>query len=167
MKEYFLTVIILTNFINVPYAQDVYRQVCEKAEALKPQLTEWRRYLHEHPELSNREVKTAAYIEAHLRALGLEVYTHIAQTGVVGILKGGKPGPVIALRSDMDALPVKERGNLPFASKVTDEYLGETVPVMHACGHDGHMAILMGTAAVLSAMKKDVRGTVKFIFQPA
>ncbi len=102
-----------------------------------------------------------------MRKLGLEVTTNIAKTGVVGILKGGKPGPVIALRADMDALPVKEQVDIPFASKVEAEYLGQTVPVMHACGHDSHMAILMGTASVLSAMKKDVPGIVKFIFQPA
>lgn len=167
IKRCFLTAIILINLVNVLYAQKIYQQVSERAEQLRPQLIEWRRYLHEHPELSNREFKTAAYIEAYLRKLGLEVHTNIAITGVVGILKGGKPGPVVALRSDMDALPVKERTNLPFASKVTAEYLGETVPVMHACGHDAHMAIMMGTATVLNAMKKDVPGTVKFIFQPA
>ncbi len=167
IKRCFLTAIILINLVNVLYAQKIYQQVSERAEQLRPQLIEWRRYLHEHPELSNREFKTAAYIEAYLRKLGLEVHTNIAKTGVVGILKGGKPGPVVALRSDMDALPVKERTNLPFASKVTAEYLGETVPVMHACGHDAHMAIMMGTATVLNAMKKDVPGTVKFIFQPA
>ncbi|MBX2921203.1 MAG: amidohydrolase [Chitinophagaceae bacterium] len=167
MKKYFLAAIILITAVDALNAQKIYQQIRERAGALAPQLTEWRRYLHEHPELSNREVKTAAYVEAHLRKLGMEVSANIAKTGVVGILRGGKPGPVIALRADMDALPVKERVNVPFASKAEAEYLGQTVPVMHACGHDTHMAILMGTASVLSAMKKEVPGTVKFIFQPA
>lgn len=167
MKKYFLTAVIFALAVCTTHGQKMHQEIRERAEALKPKLIEWRRYLHEHPELSNREVKTAAYIVAHLQSLGLEVQQNIAKTGVVGILKGGKPGPVIALRADMDALPVKERVNLPFASKVQAEYLGETVPVMHACGHDTHMSILMGTATVLSAMKKEIAGTVKFIFQPA
>ena len=107
------------------------------------------------------------YISAHLRSLGMEVQDKVAKTGVVGLLKGGKPGPVVALRADMDALPVEERVNIPFKSVVKADYLGQTVPVMHACGHDTHVAILMGTAEVLAAMKKDIQGTVKFIFQPA
>ena len=139
----------------------------EKAKAILPRLIEWRRYLHEHPELSNREEKTAEYITAHLKKLGLKVQTGIAKTGVVAILVGGKPGPVVALRADMDGLPVAERANLPYKSKVTAEYLGQTVPVMHACGHDTHVAMLMATAEVLTEMKKDIPGTVKFIFQPA
>lgn len=138
-----------------------------RAKAIQPKVVEWRRYIHEHPELGNREFKTMAYIAAHLRSLGIEVQENVAKTGVVGILKGGKPGPVVALRADMDGLPVEERSNLPFKSTVKAEYLGQTVPVMHACGHDSHMAILMGTAEVLVAMKKDLQGTVKFIFQPA
>lgn len=148
-------------------AQDFQAQIAQKASALLPKIIEWRRYIHEHPELSNRETKTAEYIAAHLRALGIEVKTGVAKTGVVGLLIGGKPGPVVALRADMDALPVLEKVNLPFKSTVTAEYLGQTVPVMHACGHDSHIAILMGTAEVLAAMKKDIPGTVKFIFQPA
>jgi amidohydrolase len=139
----------------------------QKATDILPKVIEWRRYLHEHPELSNREFKTAEMIANHLRKLGIEVKTGVAKTGVVGILKGDKPGPVVALRADMDALPVQERVNLPFASKVRAEYLGDTVPVMHACGHDAHVAIMMGTAEVLASMKKDLAGTVKFIFQPA
>lgn len=138
-----------------------------RAKAIQPKVVEWRRYIHEHPELGNREFKTMAYISAHLKALGLEVQENVAMTGVVGILKGGKPGPVVALRADMDGLPVEERVNLPFKSVVKADYMGQTVPVMHACGHDSHMAILMGTAEVLAAMKKDLQGTVKFIFQPA
>lgn len=135
--------------------------------AINGQVIEWRRHLHQYPELSNREYNTAAFVEKHLRGLGLEVRTKVGHTGVVGILKGGKPGPVVALRADMDGLPVKERANIPFKSEVRAEYLGDTVPVMHACGHDSHVAILMGTAEVLTKMKKDVPGTVVFIFQPA
>ncbi|WP_346320023.1 amidohydrolase [Chitinophaga sp. YIM B06452] len=148
-------------------AQDQQAQIAAKANAISAKLIEWRRYLHEHPELSNREVNTAAYVAAHLKKLGIEVQTGVAKTGVVGLLKGGKPGPVVALRADMDALPVKERADLPFKSQVTADYLGQTVPVMHACGHDSHVAILMATAEVLASMKKDIPGTVKFIFQPA
>ena len=139
----------------------------QKAKAILPKLIEWRRYLHQHPELSNREVKTAEYIAAHLKKLGLEVQTGVAKTGVVAILKGGKPGPVVALRADMDALPVQERVDVPYKSTVTADYLGQPVSVMHACGHDTHVAMLMATAEVLTEMKKDVPGTVKFIFQPA
>ena len=141
--------------------------ISEGAVALQPKLVEWRRHLHQHPELSNREYKTAEYVATHLKSLGLEVREKIALTGVVGVLKGGKPGPVIALRADMDALPVKERGNLPFRSEAIGEYLGQEVPVMHACGHDTHVSILMGTAELLSKMKADLPGTVLFIFQPA
>lgn len=139
----------------------------QKAAALLPQVIEWRRYLHQHPELSNREYKTAEYIAAHLKKLGLEVQTGIAKTGIVAILRGGQPGPVVALRADMDALPVKERVDVPFKSTVRAEYMGDTVPVMHACGHDSHVAMLMGAAEILSSMKKDLPGTVKFFFQPA
>lgn len=138
-----------------------------KAKQVQPKLVEWRRHLHQNPELSNREFKTMEYVAKHLKSLGIEVQEKVAKTGVVGILKGGKPGPVIALRADMDALPVQERVDLPFKSTVTADYLGQTVPVMHACGHDSHVAILMGTAEVLASMKKDIAGTIKFIFQPA
>jgi amidohydrolase len=139
----------------------------QKAAAILPQVIEWRRYLHQHPELSNREYKTAEFIAAHLKKLGLEVQTGIAKTGIVAILRGGQPGPVVALRADMDALPVKERVDVPFKSTVRAEYMGDTVPVMHACGHDSHVAMLMGAAEILAAMKKDIPGTVKFFFQPA
>ncbi len=149
------------------HAQDFQATIQQKATALLPKVIEWRRYIHEHPELSNREVKTAEFVATHLRSLGIEVQTGVAKTGVIGLLKGGKPGPVVALRADMDALPVKERVDLPFKSTVTAEYLGQTVPVMHACGHDSHIAMLLGTAEVLASMKKDIPGTVKFIFQPA
>jgi amidohydrolase len=135
--------------------------------SIKDSVITWRRAIHQHPELSNREFKTSAFVAAHLKKLGLEVDTGVGKTGVVAILKGGKPGPVVALRADMDALPVYERAKLPFKSLDSAEYLGQQVPVMHACGHDSHIAILLGTADVLTAMKKDVPGTVKFIFQPA
>ena len=167
MKNYFSFVILLVIACTPVSAQNFKDQIAAKASAILPEMIQWRRYVHEHPELSNREFKTAEYITAHLKKLGLEVQTGIAKTGVVAILKGGKPGPVIALRADMDGLPVKERVDIPFASKAEGEYLGEKVSVMHACGHDTHIAILMATASVLSSMKKDIAGTVKFIFQPA
>ncbi|TNE74385.1 amidohydrolase [bacterium] len=132
-----------------------------------PKVVEWRRHLHQYPELSNRETKTAEYVAKHLQALGLEVQTGVAKTGVVAILKGGKPGPVIALRADMDGLPVEERNDLEYRSREKSEYMGNEVPVMHACGHDTHVAIMMGVAEVLSSIKKDIPGTVKFLFQPA
>jgi amidohydrolase len=155
-------------YAAVSLAQGTYKtDVARKADVLEPKIIAWRRDFHEHPELGNHEVRTADIIAKHLRSLGIEVKTGVATTGVVGILKGDKPGPVVALRADMDALPVTERVNVPFASKVTTTYNGEQVGVMHACGHDSHMAILMGVAEVLSGMKKDIHGTVKFIFQPA
>ncbi|MCC6286913.1 MAG: amidohydrolase [Chitinophagaceae bacterium] len=160
-------IIVLIVCVQPVAAQQLQKAIADKATAILPAVIEWRRYLHQNPELSNREFKTAEYIAAHLKSLGLEVQTGIAKTGVVGILKGDKPGPVIALRADIDALPVKERVNVPFASKAVGEYLGKNVPVMHACGHDTHMAILMGTASVLSSMKNQLSGTIKFIFQPA
>ena len=128
---------------------------------------EWRRHLHQNPELGNREFETAKYIAAHLRDLGMEVETGVAHTGVVGLLKGGKPGPTVALRADMDALPVTEQVDVPFASKVTTEYNGEQVGVMHACGHDTHVAMLMGAAEVLAGMRDELQGNVLFVFQPA
>lgn len=142
-------------------------KVDQKALLIESKYIETRHYLHEHPELSNREYKTSEYIAEQLKKMGLEVRTGIAHTGVVGILKGGKPGPVVALRADMDALPVKERVDVPFASKVKGEYLGEEVDVMHACGHDAHMAILLGAAEILTSIKSSVEGTIVFIFQPA
>jgi amidohydrolase len=138
-----------------------------QTEELYEKVVEWRRHFHQYPELSNREFETAKVIEAHLRELGLEVETGIAHTGVVGLLHGGKPGPVVGLRADMDALPVRERVDIPFASTVEAEYLGNIVPVMHACGHDTHMAILMGVAEMLTNVKDEIPGTIKFIFQPA
>lgn len=136
-------------------------------ESLEPKVIEWRRDFHQYPELSNREFKTSAKVAEHLKSLGIEVTTGVAHTGVVGILKGGKPGPVIALRADMDALPVTERNDLLFASKEKTIYNDQETGVMHACGHDSHVAILMGVAEILSKNKNELRGTVKFIFQPA
>jgi amidohydrolase len=137
------------------------------AKEVEPKVIEWRHDFHENPELSNREFKTAEKIAAHLKSLGIEVQTGVAKTGVIGILKGAKPGPVIALRADIDALPVTERVELEWASKANSTYNGIETGVMHACGHDTHTAILMGVAEVLSKMKKDLKGTVKFLFQPA
>ena len=127
----------------------------------------WRRDIHAHPELSNRETRTAELVAEHLRSLGIEVRTGVAHTGVVGVLRGGRPGPVVALRADMDALPVTEEVDVPFASKVRATYNGQEVGVMHACGHDAHVAMLMGAAEVLAGMRRDLPGTVVFIFQPA
>ncbi|MDX1332457.1 MAG: amidohydrolase, partial [Robiginitalea sp.] len=136
-------------------------------DKVAPKVIEWRRDIHQNPELSNREFKTAEKIANHLKSLGMEVQTGVAHTGVVGVLKGDQPGKVVALRADIDALPVTERNDLPFRSEVTAEFLGEKVGVMHACGHDTHTAILMGVAEVLSQNKDKINGTVKFIFQPA
>ena len=134
---------------------------------VEKKVIEWRREIHQNPELSNREFKTAEKIAAHLNSLGIAVQTGVAHTGVVGILKGNQPGKVVALRADIDALPVTERNDLEFKSTVSSEFLGEQVGVMHACGHDTHTAILMGVAEVLSKNKDKIKGTVKFIFQPA
>jgi len=137
------------------------------ARAVGPDVVAWRRDFHQNPELSNREFRTSKQVAAHLKALGLEVKTGIAHTGVTGILRGGEPGPVVALRADMDALPVTEQVDLPFKSVATAEYRGEKVGVMHACGHDAHTAILMGVAEALVSLRKDLPGTVLFVFQPA
>lgn len=159
--------IVLCIAVSPASAQNIQQLIDQKAKALLPKVIEWRRHLHQNPELSNREFKTMEYIANHLKKLGLAVKTGVAKTGVVALLKGGKPGPVVALRADIDALPIAERVNIPYKSTVIADYLGAQVPVMHACGHDTHVAILMGTAEILAAMKKDVPGTVKFIFQPA
>ncbi len=137
------------------------------ADQVEPHVIANRRYIHQHPELSNRETETAAYIAEHLRALGLEVRTGIAKTGVVAVLHGGKPGPVVALRSELDALPVTEEVDLPFKSTVRSTFNGKEVGVMHACGHDAHMGMLLGVAEVLAQLRPQLHGTVKFIFQPA
>jgi amidohydrolase len=137
------------------------------ANAMGPQVVSWRRDIHEHAELSNRETRTGALVAAHLRSLGFEVRDNVAKTGVVAVLRGGRPGPVVALRADMDALPVLEATGLPFASKQMGEYNGNRVPIAHACGHDAHVAMLMGAASVLAGMKARIPGTIVFIFQPA
>jgi amidohydrolase len=139
----------------------------QRIDALEPRLIEWRRDIHAHPELGNREFRTAALVATHLRGLGLEVQTGVAHTGVVGLLRGGRPGPVVLLRADMDALPVTEATGLPFASTAKGIHDGVEVGVMHACGHDTHVAILMAVAEVLAAMRETLPGTVKFVFQPA
>jgi amidohydrolase len=137
------------------------------ASQVQGKVLAWRRDIHQNPELSNRETRTAELVANHLRSLGMEVRTGVAHTGVVGVLRGGKPGPVVALRADMDALPVTEEVNLPFASKVRTTYNGQEVGVMHACGHDAHVAMLMGAAEVLAGMRSQLPGTIKFLFQPA
>ncbi|MCW5624652.1 MAG: amidohydrolase [Burkholderiales bacterium] len=137
------------------------------AAAVAPKVVEWRRDIHAHPELGNQEFRTAALVADHLRKLGMEVRTGVGITGVVGVLRGGKPGPVVALRADMDALPVTEEVDLPFASKVKTTWAGKETGVMHACGHDTHVAMLMGAAEVFAGMREQLPGTVKFIFQPA
>lgn len=145
----------------------LHREIDQLAAQVQPKVLEYRRYLHQHPELSNREFETAKYVASHLRALGLEVQTGVANTGVVAVLKGGQPGPVVALRADMDALPVTEDTGLPFASTVRAKFDGKDVGVMHACGHDTHTSMLLGVAEVLVQLRARLPGTVKFVFQPA
>lgn len=167
MIRFFTAAIFLSVQTYCQVSPALVKKLNADAVSLEQQVIEWRRHIHQYPELSNREFKTAAYIASHLTKLGLEVKTGIAHTGVVGILKTGKPGPVIGLRADMDALPVEERNSLPFASKEQADYNGTRTNVMHACGHDAHVAILMGVAEVLARNKNGLRGTIKFIFQPA
>ena len=143
------------------------KEVDARTAQVLQKVVAWRRDIHEHPELSNRETRTAKLVADHLTRLGLEVKTGVAKTGVVGVLRGGKPGPVVALRADMDALPVTELVDLPFKSTVRSEFNGQEVGVMHACGHDTHVAMLMGAAEVLAGMRAEIAGTIKFIFQPA
>src|SRR5256886_6854637 len=142
-------------------------EIDRRAALVQGKVVAWRRDIHAHPELSNRETRTADLVAQHLRSLGIEVRTGVAHTGVIGLLRGGKPGPVVALRADMDALPVTEEVDVPFASRVRASYNGQEVGVMHACGHDAHTAMLMGVAEVLAGMRAELPGTVKFIFQPA
>jgi amidohydrolase len=151
----------------VAQKKDIHQLIDEGADRIEPKTISWRRDFHEHPELGNREFRTSKIIADHLRSLGLEVKEGVGKTGVVGILRGGLPGPVIGLRADMDALPLVERTPVPFASKVKSTFNGQEVGVMHACGHDSHMAIMMSVAAVLAGVKDQLHGTVKFIFQPA
>jgi amidohydrolase len=146
---------------------DFSAKINAAADKIEDKCIAWRRDIHEHPELGNHEFRTAKIIADHLRSLGIEVKENVGKTGVVGVLKGAKPGPCIALRADMDALPVTERVDLPFASKVKSTYNGQGIGVMHACGHDTHVAMLMSVAEILAGMKNDLKGTVKFVFQPA
>jgi amidohydrolase len=161
-----MAVIALTFCVSVQ-SQVLPKNFNDLTKQVEPNLIEWRRHFHEFPELSNREFNTGKYIADYLKSIGLEVKYPVAKTGVVAILKGGKPGPNIGLRADIDALPVLERAPISFASKVKAEYNGQQVSVMHACGHDAHTAILMATAKTLKDMQKDVAGTVVFLFQPA
>ncbi len=171
MKKYLtfnlIFLLALTIFAQNGKNGKLKSKINSMVDQIEDKVIEWRRDFHQNPELSNREFKTSEKITKILKEMGMEVQSGIAHTGVVGILKGGKPGPVIGLRADMDALPVVERTPLPFASKAKGTYNNAEVGVMHACGHDTHMAMLLGAAEILSSMKKDINGTVKFIFQPA
>ncbi len=163
---------ILTTLLAISYGMafsqsSLKPRINAGADAIEQKVITWRRDFHQNPELGNMEVRTAKIVADHLRSLGIEVKEKVGVTGVVGILKGGKSGPVVALRADMDCLPVTERGDLAFKSTVSTNYNGQKTGLMHACGHDSHVAILMGVAEVLSAMRSEIAGTVKFIFQPA
>jgi amidohydrolase len=149
-----------------PSSKELSDRISDAALAIEDKVIAWRRDIHQNPELSYQETRTAALAAEHLRKLGIEVKTGVGITGVLGILKGGKPGPVVALRADMDALPVEERVDVPFKSTAKAQWLGQTVPVMHACGHDAHVAILMGVAEILAGMREEIPGTVTFLFQP-
>jgi amidohydrolase len=168
-KTYLLLVLVflLSQITLNAQSNSIQKEIQTKVKAIEQKVIDWRRDIHQNPELGNREVRTSALVAKHLKSLGIEVITNVGITGVIGILKGDLPGPVIALRADMDALPVLERTPVSFASKVKTIYNGKETSVMHACGHDSHVAILMGAAEVLSGMQKDLKGTVKFIFQPA
>jgi len=163
-----LSTSLLLSAMSAPaFASDIETELKSANKSVSEKVIKWRRHLHQYPELSNREFETAKYVAKHLRSLGLEVQTGVAHTGVVAKLKGGKKGPLIALRADMDALPVKEQVDLPFASTQTTEYKGNTVGVMHACGHDNHVAILMAAAESLVKIKDNLAGDILFVFQPA
>jgi amidohydrolase len=162
-----ILVALLLAATNGITAQDSLGRIEQETAKITPTITEIRHQIHQHPELSNREERTAGLVAGYLQQLGLEVHAGVAKTGVVALLKGGRPGPVVAVRADMDALPVTEQTDLPFASKVRTTYLGQEVGVAHACGHDVHTAVQLGVASVLNSMKADLPGTVKFIFQPA
>ena len=163
--KYFIFLLLF--FPMVAKAQTTDVMIAKNVKDVMPKVIEWRRHFHQNPELSTREYKTSAFVADYLKSLGLEVKYPFAKTGIVAILKGGKPGSTIALRADMDALPITERVDLPFKSTVTDTLNDQTVGVMHACGHDAHTAMLMGAATVLSKMKSDITGTIVFLFQPA
>lgn len=167
MKKIIILAALLFSISGYSQNDSERKKIAAAADKIEGQVIAWRRDIHEHPELGNNEIRTSGLIAKYLQSLGIEVKTGIAKTGVVGILKGGNPGPVVALRADMDALPITERTQVPFASKVKTMYNGKEVGVMHACGHDSHVAMLLGVAEVLSSIKNDLKGTVKFIFQPA
>jgi amidohydrolase len=168
MKASFLSLLILAGFSSaLSQIKNLPQQIHASAVKLEDKTIAWRRDFHLHPELSNREFRTSKIIAEHLRSLGMEVREGVAKTGVVGVLRGSKPGPCIGLRADMDALPIVERTGLSFASTVKAQYNGQEVGVMHACGHDSHIAIMMTVAEILAGMKNELSGTVKFIFQPA
>jgi len=159
--------LLLLTLLAAAQKKDIHLLIDEASERIEPRTIAWRRDFHQHPELGNREFRTAKIIADHLRSLGIEVKEGVGKTGVVGILRGAKPGPVIGLRADMDGLPIVERTAVPFASTVRTTYNGQDVGAMHACGHDSHMAIMMSVAEVLSGLRDQLHGTVKFIFQPA
>ena len=164
-KKHILLAFIM--LLSLPKLNAQSNNLERKFKDIEQKVIDWRRDIHQNPELGNREFRTAALVAKHLQSLGMEVKTEVGVTGVIGVLKGGLPGPVVALRADMDALPVLERTPISFASKATTFYEGKETAVMHACGHDSHVAILMGVAEILSGMQKELKGTVKFIFQPA
>ena len=163
-KYLFISTFLISGFLA---AEDLKEKLQADLDPLMKKVIEWRHDIHEFPELGNREFRTSKKVAEHLLSLGVEVETGIAYTGVVGLIRGGKPGPTIALRADMDALPVTEQTGLPFASKQRTKYLGQDVGVMHACGHDAHVAILMGAAEFLAKNKKNLKGNIMLIFQPA
>lgn len=167
MSMKLLVVGVVVSSVSLAQASEINTRVDRELDALAPRIISWRRDFHENAELSNREFRTSKIVADHLRRLGLEVETGVAKTGVLGLLKGGKPGATIALRADMDGLPVTELADVPFKSKRTDTYNGNTVGVMHACGHDAHTSILMGIAEALTKVRADLPGNVLFIFQPA
>lgn len=162
-----LVSLLVAGVFSAQASTDLKPQTESAIQSIQPQMLQWRRHFHQYPELSNREVNTAKKVAEHLKSLGLEVQTGIAHHGVLGVLKGTKPGPTVALRADMDALPVTEQVDLPFASKVRSTFNGQEVGVMHACGHDAHTAMLMATASVLTQLKSQLAGTILFVFQPA
>ena len=170
MKKIYTFLLLALGMTGLAFGQSnakLQAKLDQKAKEMEAKVIDWRRHFHQYPELSNREFKTGQKIADHLKGLGMEVKHPVAKTGVVGILRSGKPGPTIALRADIDALPVVERNSLAFASKERTTYIGQDVGVMHACGHDTHIAILMGVAEILSGMKADLKGTIVFLFQPA
>ena len=171
MKLKFVIPILMSGATVIAMAQNIDESrmghIDAGVQAVSQQMVAWRRDIHSHPELSGQEVRTAKLVADHLKKLGLQVTTNVGGTGVVAVLQGARPGKVIALRADMDALPVKEMSGLPFSSQIKGINMGQETDVAHACGHDGHVAILMGVATVLAGMKDQITGTVKFIFQPA